>query len=125
MALLMNTNFFRGRDLLTAALVLNILVLLPITLGLITDAKWIASEYGFKQPSRGILLAVYVAILFGSLILLAFPSEPAILTLLSMQIIYKVLTPFTVGSIKNKVVISNLGIAAFHLVAIITSGATL
>jgi hypothetical protein len=34
--------------------------------------------------------------------------------LLSVQIIYKVLTPFTVGTFKNPVVVSNLLIAALH-----------
>jgi hypothetical protein len=31
-----------------------------------------------------------------------------------VQILYKVTTPFTVGSFANPVVVSNLAIAAFH-----------
>jgi hypothetical protein len=34
--------------------------------------------------------------------------------LLLVQVIYKLTTPFTVGSFTNPVVLSNLAIAAFH-----------
>ena len=34
--------------------------------------------------------------------------------LLLVQVIYKVTTPFTVGSLGNPVVITNLAIAVFH-----------
>ena len=38
--------------------------------------------------------------------------------LLGLQVVYKVTTPFTVGTLKNPVVISNLVIAATHLVTL-------
>jgi hypothetical protein len=37
-----------------------------------------------------------------------------------MQIVYKLLSPFTVKTFKNPVVISNIFIAIFHLVTIYT-----
>ena len=38
--------------------------------------------------------------------------------LLAVQIIYKLTTPFTVQSLSNPVVLSNLAIAAFHAVTL-------
>ncbi len=36
-----------------------------------------------------------------------------------VQVIYKLLTPLTVGTIKNPVVISNILIAAFHSITLV------
>jgi len=38
--------------------------------------------------------------------------------LLLVQVIYKITTPFTVGSLENPVVISNLVVAALHLLTL-------
>jgi hypothetical protein len=38
--------------------------------------------------------------------------------LLWIQAVYKITTPLTVGTLRNPVVISNLGIAAFHIATI-------
>ena len=109
--------------MLAAALIVNIIVLVPISFGLITNAKWVALEYGPKEPARGILLAIYLTILFGSGFLLLMPSPAATITLLSLQVAYKLLSPLTVGSFRNKVVASNLAIATFHLVALVSNSA--
>lgn len=52
-------------------------------------------------------------------ILLIFKPVPALVApLLATQVTYKVTTPLTVGTFLNPVVISNLGIAALHLVTL-------
>lgn len=108
------------RALIFASLGLNILVLLPVSLGLLTKAEWTLSAYGAESPARGILLSVYLSILVTSAALLFKPVPAMVAALLLVQIVYKVTTPFTVGSFENPVVISNLGIAAFHCLTLFT-----
>jgi hypothetical protein len=73
---------------------------------------------GSFTPARGILLAIYLTNLMASTALLFFPDEKFAFGLFVMQIVYKLLSPLTVKTIKNPIVISNLFIAAFHLVTI-------
>jgi hypothetical protein len=70
---------------------------------------------GEFNPARGILLAMYISILIGSIFLLIAPDKKFIIALLSIQIVYKFLTPFTVKTIKHPFVISNILIALFHV----------
>ena len=106
------------QTMITLSLLLNIAVLTPVCAGLIMDAKWTWAGFGVRTPARGILLSIYLAIGLASVILLAVP-EPAIVgTLLFVQILYKVTTPVTVGTLRNPVVLSNLGIAAVHAVTL-------
>jgi hypothetical protein len=114
------------------SLLLNIAVLVPVTASLILDAAWTRDAFGPKSPARGILLAVYLAILAASVALLVAvltTSSPAVLGalagLLAVQVVYKLMTPFTVGSVRNPVVLSNLGIAAVHLVTLVTLAGSL
>lgn len=109
------------------SLLLNIAVLVPVVASLLGDATWTRDAFGPKTPARGILLAVYLAILIASVALLVgvlADASPAVLGalagLLAVQVLYKVMTPFTVGSVRNPVVVSNLGIAAVHLVTLAT-----
>lgn len=102
------------RTLIIASLGLNIAVLVPVCLGLLTRAEWTAAAYGPDSPARGILLSVYMAILIGSAALMVKPVPAMVAAMLALQIAYKLTTPFTVGSIGNPVVVSNLAIAAFH-----------
>jgi hypothetical protein len=106
------------RALIYASLVLNIAVLVPVCLGLLAKAEWTISAYGPNTPARGILLSVYLAILFASTGLLVKPVPAMVAALLLVQIVYKFTTPFTVGTISNPVVMSNLAIAAFHCVTL-------
>lgn len=101
--------------MLSASLVVNIAVLLPVTLGLLFDVGWVRGAFGPKQPGRQILLAIYMAIFFLSAALLFRPDVGVATGLLLAQVIYKVLTPLTVGTLKNPVVVSNLAIAALHV----------
>jgi hypothetical protein len=94
------------------------LVLIPVCFGLLSNANWTQVSYGNISPARGILLSVYMAILFFSIVLFFKPDPKMVVALLSVQIIYKFTTPFTVGTFTNSVVISNIIIAAFHCITI-------
>lgn len=96
------------------SLVLNVLVLLPVCGSLLTNAGWTLTAYGPDSPARGILLSIYLAILVLSVGLLFKPVPAMVAALLIVQIVYKATTPFTVGTLGNPVVLSNLAIAAFH-----------
>lgn len=104
--------------LIKLSLALNILVLVPVCGSLLSEAGWILAAYGPASPARGILLSIYLAILIVSLGLLVRPVPAMVAALLIVQIIYKVTTPFTVGTLNNPVVLSNLAIAAFHAVTV-------
>ncbi len=106
------------RALIYASLALNIFVLVPVCSGLLSNASWTAAAYGPESAARGILLAVYGAILLCSAGLLLKPLPLMVAALLIVQIVYKLMTPLTVGSFTNPVVISNIAIAAFHSVTL-------
>ena len=101
-----------------ASLALNVVVLVPVCAGLILDTEWATWTYGPESPARAILLAIYVAILIASAILLIRPEPSRITALLGLQIVYKLLTPLTVGTLLNPAVASNLAIAAIHAVTL-------
>jgi uncharacterized membrane-anchored protein YitT (DUF2179 family) len=96
------------------SLILNILVLIPVCSGLLFKAKWTSRSYGIETPARGILLAIYAAILIVSAVLLYSFDPKMVMALLLVQIVYKLVSPITVGTLKNPVIISNLFIAVFH-----------
>jgi hypothetical protein len=103
------------KKMIFASLLVNVVVLIPVCAGLLVGADWVADGYGAATAARGILLSVYGAILVVSLGLL-FKREPMLVApLLLVQVLYKLTTPFTVGSFANPVVISNIVIAALHL----------
>lgn len=104
--------------MITLSLLLNIAVLVPVTASIMANASWVEAAYGPPSPARGILLAVYIAILAGSAALLWKPVPAMVAALLLVQIVYKLMTPFTVGMLGNPVVLSNLAIAAFHAVTV-------
>jgi len=96
------------------SLVLNILVLIPVCSGILLKANWAVDSFGVETPAQGILLSIYLAILIFSALLL-FKFDPKfVMALLSVQIIYKLLSPIMVGTFTNPVIISNLIIALFH-----------
>jgi hypothetical protein len=111
------------RIMLLLSLLLNIAVLIPVCGSMLVDtygsgSEWVRECYGPDSPGRRILLAVYLSIGLVSAGLLVWRQPMAIAALLAVQIVYKVLTPITVGTLHNPVVISNLLIAAFHTAAI-------
>ena len=101
------------------SLLLNIVVLTPICAGLISDASWVAESYGHFTTARGILLSVYLSIGLVSALLLLISQPKLVAALLLVQVVYKVTTPVTVGTLFNPVVVSNLGIAVFHTVTLL------
>lgn len=103
------------KKMMQFSLIINILVLTPVCLSLLLNAPWVPNGWGEFSPARGILLSIYGAILVVSLGLLWKQEPIAIASLLLVQVIYKITTPLTVGSLENPVVISNLFVAAVHV----------
>ena len=106
------------KRMIKVSLLVNVLVLIPVCMGLMWDLPRISSVYGSYSPARGILLSVYGAILLVSILLLFRPLPLLVAPLLLVQVLYKLTTPFTVGSFTNPVVISNLLVAALHLITL-------
>lgn len=107
------------RHMVTLSLALNLAVLVPVCGGLLTGAPWAEASYGPGTPARGILLSVYLAIGATSALLLV-RREPALVApLLFVQVVYKLTTPLSVGTLEHPVVLSNLGIAAFHALTLV------
>lgn len=100
------------------SLIINVVVLIPVCIGLISDAAWVEHGYGPASSARGILLSIYIAILLVSLGLLMKPLPLLVAPLLLVQVIYKLTTPFTVGSFANPVVVSNFLVALVHLLTL-------
>jgi hypothetical protein len=106
------------RVMILLSLLINVAVLIPVSAGLMVDAPWAAAAYGDPSPARGILLSIYAAILAVSAWLLIERNAMLVAPLLLVQVVYKLTTPITVGSLTNPVVISNLLVAAVHLVTL-------
>lgn len=104
--------------MVNVSLLLNLAVLVPVCFSLITSASWVETAYGAASPARSILLAVYLAILIGSVVLLIQPVPEMVMALLLVQIVYKLISVITVGSLANPVVASNVAIAAVHAVTV-------
>lgn len=106
------------KRMILISLLVNVLVLIPVCIGLMWDLPRISSVYGLYSPARGILLLVYGAILLVSILLLFKPLPMLVAPLLLVQVLYKLTTPFTVGSFTNPVVVSNLLVAVLHLITL-------
>lgn len=104
--------------MLTLSLALNVAVLAAVLFGMVTDRAWVAEAYGARSPARAILQSIYGAILLVSLGLLCAPDVRAASALLLVQVLYKLTTPWTVRSMRNPVVLSNLAIAVVHCVTL-------
>ncbi len=103
---------------LTLSLLLNIFVLIPVCIGLITNADCAVSAYGDPSPARNILLSVYLSIALISVLLLMLRDPKMVMGLLLVQVTYKLTTPMTVGTLGHPVVVSNLLVAAAHSVTL-------
>jgi hypothetical protein len=106
--------------MIKASLILNIAVLIPICYLMFSNNSRISKTLGEFSPSRGILLAIYATILLASVLLLFFEDVKLAFALFFMQIVYKLLSPFTVKTLKHPFVISNILIAIFHFITIYT-----
>jgi NhaP-type Na+/H+ or K+/H+ antiporter len=101
------------------SLSLNIIVLIPICCLILFNKDAAEFPYDGNTASRQILFCVYLAILLLSVALLIArsylaPNNTAVGTLLTLQIVYKVLSVGFVTNPINPVKWSNLGIAFFH-----------
>jgi hypothetical protein len=97
-----------ARLMVVLSLLVNVAVLVPVCVGLLTNASWAASAYGEATPARAILLSIYLAIGLVSILLLVRRKPKAVAALLLVQVLYKLTTPLTVGTIANPVVVSDL-----------------
>lgn len=102
------------RAMIRLSLILNLCVLIPVCGGLLVDAGWINMAYGGPSAARQILLSVYFAIALMSALLLFRPDPRMVATLLLLQVAYKLATPLFVGTWRNPVVVSNIGISVVH-----------
>lgn len=96
------------------SLVLNVVILIPVCAGLLNGAPWVQSAFGADTPARSILMSVYMALLITSVGFLLFPNPNAVAVLLFVQVLYKAITPFAVGSWGHPVVLTNLFVIAIH-----------
>ena len=103
------------KKMIRLSLLINITVFMPVCWGLLADATWTVDAYGAETAARGILVSIYSAILVLSILLLFSRNVLLVVPLLLVQVIYKLTTPFTVGSFSNPVVISNIVIAVVHI----------
>ncbi len=113
--------------MLLVSLTLNILVLVPVLAVLYRNGRAAEHAWGIDTPARRILAAIYAAILLASVLLLAAHIlDRNVLAwaqaLLGIQVVYKLLTAPLAG-LRNPVVLSNLGIAAVHLVTLAVTAA--
>ena len=109
------------------SLAVNIVVLIAVCTVLIafSSSERVVFAWGPPSSGRGILLSIYFAFLFVSILLLAMhsrnPNNAAIhhmvAALLATQIMKKVSTPATAGAV-NPVAISNLCISGLHAVTL-------
>ena len=104
--------------MMVLSMLINIVVLVPVCWGIFSDAAWAVGSYGSKSAARDILLSVYVSIGLVSALLLILREPKLAAALLSVQVIYKLTTPFTVGTLDHPVVFSNVAIALFHSVTL-------
>jgi len=51
------------------SLLINVAVLLPVCVGLLTNASWTTAAYGEATPARAILLSIYLTIGLVSVLL--------------------------------------------------------
>jgi hypothetical protein len=106
------------RLMIVFSLLINVAVLVPVCAGLLSNALWTTSAYGEATPARAILLSVYMAIGICSVLLLLRREPKAVAALLLVQVLYKVTTPLTVGTVTNPVV-SNLIVAVVHTATLV------
>jgi hypothetical protein len=105
--------------MLTISTILNIVVLVPVISVILLDLVQVERVWGENQPSRQILVSIYIAILISTIALFFLKGQTKLIiavTIFSMQIIYKTLTAvLVVNALSNPVVLSNLAINIVHL----------
>jgi hypothetical protein len=111
----MNVDFERATAvMIIVSLVGNILCLVPVCSLIVSEVPGFIDAFGPALRARQILLAIYISIIVSSGLLLWLRDERMVATLLFVQIVYKVLSPLTVFSLTNPIVLFNLGFALLH-----------
>lgn len=86
---------------------------------ILLDLIQVERVWGENQPSRQILVSIYIAILISTIALFFLKGQTKLIiavTIFSMQIMYKTLTAvLVVNALSNPVVLSNLAINIVHL----------
>jgi len=108
------------KTMIYLSLGLNILVLIPIVVLMAINSPFVDEAWGEFTAARGILMSIYLSILVVSLFLMFRPVPSFVAALLIVQVVYKLTTPFTVGTFLNPVVISNLAISVLHIATLAT-----
>jgi len=108
------------KTMIYLSLGLNILVLLPIVVLMAINSPFVDQAWGEFTAARGILMSIYLSILVVSVFLVFRPVPSFVAALLIVQVVYKLTTPFTVGTFLNPVVISNLAISVLHIATLAT-----
>jgi hypothetical protein len=108
------------KTMIYLSLGLNILVLIPIVVLMAINSPIVDEAWGQFTAARGILMSIYLSILVVSVFLVFRPVPSFVAALLIVQVVYKLTTPFTVGTVLNPIVISNLAISALHIATLAT-----
>ncbi len=110
-------------EMIYASLVINIIILVPVCLGLILFERKMAAVFGERTTGREILLCIYLTILAASIFLMFHSAAYVeyVKALLSAQIVYKSLSVFIIRDKKNPVLWFNFFIAIFHSAALAIS----
>ena len=111
--------------MLIAALILNIVILMPVLIGLAGGSPGMDAAFGPVTDARRILTCVYAAIavlsaaLIGLHLLQHSWAVPMTVALFAVQITYKLATVPVVGP-TSPVVMNNLAVVAIQTAALIT-----
>jgi hypothetical protein len=108
------------KTMIYLSLGLNILVLIPIVVLMAINSPFVDEAWGEFTAARGILMSIYLSILVVSVFLVFRPAPSFVAALLIVQVVYKLTTPFTVGTFLNPVAISNLAISVLHIATLAT-----
>lgn len=108
--------------MILASLIINIVVLVPVCLGLLLQRSDMDQVFGERSTAREILLSIYLVILVSSTYLLFNyqTTTTFVLALLSGQVGYKVVSFVLIKNKKTPVLWFNLFIALFHSATLLT-----
>jgi hypothetical protein len=103
-------------SIIQISLAINILVLVPVSLGLLFDFKKMEPVFGARTTAREILCSIYLTILLASFALLfaGSISRDYARNLLVAQVIYKSLSVLLIRNKRTPVLWFNLAVALFH-----------
>lgn len=102
--------------MITLSLAINIVVLIPVCLGLLLGRPEFDGVFGPRTTAREILVSIYLAILLMSAWLLFDSQNQAnfVVSLLALQVAYKILSVVLISNKKAPVLWFNLVIAVIH-----------